>query len=486
MRKVVTIFLFLFFVPFVVADAASVITKTSNAFGEPRQYDGKIRIDLKGVTVKYLRHTKYSSKTQNDPVQTAQMRGSNIVGFAYNCPGYYLTRAYADAAGTNLIGYIRVQVVTADVTTKGCPAVSVAKPATPPAIINKTHPIPEVDEHKNMAQTKDNGWDEWVDPNWTPPKDDTPKSDPYKDPQYLTANEKCALNNTMGAGDYQIRYKATNTPTEGGHVSGPYCVDMSNCMYTDHWYCTASDTPPRVISDDDNATGVPHRDQYNEMDYVEDFGACGIGDTIDNRSVTTPCKASTVADGSPPEDEGTGGEEGGEEEGCGLCDIFECPGWDAYLSTLYSVAAFAVGDVEPPPVPDLPKPNPPNIFNILKYVDERNPAKPTGQDGMGNTPFEANDVKNNAPDIPVRDDPTGGFNIIDPLTTLPKDGSTAPKPTEQLESIPYPGGSDGGKEVVPKPNNNKDHSTKVPIPSNPGGSAKYPDDPGGSAKYPTP
>lgn len=166
-----------------------------------------------------------------------------------------------------------------------------------------------------------------------------------------------------------------------------------------------------------------------------------------------------------------------------ICCIFECPGWQQYLGTLYDVAAFAVGTAEAPSVPELERPSMPNIFDILNDVDQRNPTKPTGQDGMGDTPFDASDIKNGASEIPVREDPTGGFNIVDPLTTLPEDGSTAPK--QELEKVPYPGGS--GNEVNGAPNpNNGSTSSKVPIPDNPGGTAKPPNDPGGSVKYPVP
>lgn len=484
MRKVLTIFLVLltFFASPEFAFAASVIEKTSSIFSEPKKFDGKIRVDISGATVKYVRHAKYSTKAQTTVVQAAQVKGNNITGFAYNCPGYYLTRAYSDSAGTKLIGYIRVQVVASDVTTKGCPAVSEAKPSTPPPIINKTHPIPDVDEPGNMVK---DGKD-YNDGGSTGGGGTKPVEDPYKTPEYLTADQKCKLNNRNGVTSWEIKWATKHTD---GAIMGPHCVDMSECMYkSDFWYCNASSTPP-ITAEDDGATGIPPRSQYSVLQDQEDFGSCDIGDTIDNNAVTSQCKGGSAT--SPPDDGGEtgepgGGDDGGEEEGCGLCKIFECPGWEDYLGTLYNVAAFAVGDVEPPPVPSLPRPTPLNIFDILNDVEQRNPTKPTGQDGMGNTPFDANDIKNNAPEIPVREDPTGGFNILDPLTTLPEDGSTAPRPTEKLEKIPYPGGSGNKQEGVPKPSDSGQHSTKVPIPKDPGGNAKYPKDPGGSAKYPIP
>lgn len=297
MKRIVTVLLLLitFFGLQQTADAASVIDKSGSVFGSPKSFEGKIRIDLSGGTIKYLRHAKYTSKSMTKAVQVAQVRGSNITGFAYNCPGYYLTRAYSDSAGTKLVGYIRVQVVASDVTTKGCPAVSESPVTSPPAsnTVNKTHPVPEVQEDNNMIGDTGSG-----NTGGSGSTTEDPYEDPYEDPQYLTAAQACAQNNNSGAGDWQIRWKAKNTPTENGHVSGPYCVDMSECMYTTAWYCSAPSEPPNLpgVAEDDDATGVPPREQYSETD-SEDFGSCGIGDTIANKAVTTPCVASE--EGSP-------------------------------------------------------------------------------------------------------------------------------------------------------------------------------------------
>lgn len=170
---------------------------------------------------------------------------------------------------------------------------------------------------------------------------------------------------------------------------------------------------------------------------------------------------------------------------CGICELFKCPGWDEFVGELYNIAAFAVGKVEAPPVPDIPRPKMPNIFEILNDVDQRNPVKPTGQDGIGDTAFDASDIKDQAPEIPVREDPTGGFNIVDPLSTLPEDGSTAPRPEEELEKLPYPNGSGVESDGLPKPSGSGNNDGKVPIPDNPGGTAN-PSDTGGAANYPIP
>lgn len=283
MRKILLVLMVFvtFFNATQIAQAVSVIEKTSSIFSEPKQSNGKIRVDIKGATVKFVRHAKYTSKDQATAVQVAQVKGSNITGFAYNCPGYYLTRAYSDSAGTKLIGYIRVQVVASDVTTKGCPAVSEAKPSPPPPVINKTHPIPEIEEPGNMVKDGNDYNDGSSGGGGTLP----PIEDPYKEPEYLTAKEKCDLNNRNGVTSWEIKWATKDT---NGAVPGPHCVNMSECMYSDFWYCTASSEPP-ITAPDDGATGVPPREQYSVLEGEEDFGSCGIGDTIENNTVTSQC-----------------------------------------------------------------------------------------------------------------------------------------------------------------------------------------------------
>lgn len=461
-----------------IAQAVSVVEKTSSIFSAPRQYDGKIRIDITGATVKYVRHAKYDDSRQTNVVQVAQVRADKITGFAYSCPGYYLTRAYSDSNGTKLLGYIRVHVKEGDVTTKGCPKVENEEPKAPPPVINKTHPVPTVEEEGNMSN--DSGGSSGGGGGTTPPEENE-EIDWTEWGKPADFAEACARKNTGGITDWTIKW--ADKKTEGA-IIGPHCVLMSTCMYDDsQWYCNASDKPPTSGTPPTGGSGdgVPPREQYSVLEGDDvDFGMCDIGDSIDENN--TPNGRCLGGGATSPEDEDGGKEDGG-GEGCEICKIFECPGWEDYLGTLYDVAAFAVGDVEPPPVPDIPRPRTSRIFEILNDVEQRNPPKPTGQDGMGNTPFDATNVKNSAPEIPVREDPTGGFNIVDPMTTLPEDGSTAPKP--ENEQLQYPGGS--GKpplEGVPKPG--EDYNSKVERPKNPGGTAKPPDNPGGTVKYPIP
>lgn len=160
-----------------------------------------------------------------------------------------------------------------------------------------------------------------------------------------------------------------------------------------------------------------------------------------------------------------------------LCCFFECPGWDDYLSFLTD---DVVGDLsipnslEPPEwdVPDIP-----NIFDTLNSVDERNPAKPTGDNapGLDDASFDAEDLKMDAGEIEFREDPTGGFDITNPLESLPEDGSTAPRPENEFVPFPQNGGagtSEGnGTAAFPSTGGN--------------GTAAFPDDPGGTAVPPS-
>ena len=151
------------------------------------------------------------------------------------------------------------------------------------------------------------------------------------------------------------------------------------------------------------------------------------------------------------------------------------------MSDFKNFLAFdVVGSAYAPPVPDLPAPSYPNIFDVLNGVDERNPAKPTGQEDpqLGTSSFNANDVMNGAPEIPFEEDTTGGFEILNPLDTL--DGNLADPPTQELETIPYPGGS-GSSSGGGTPAWN---GSEIKQPSNPSGTAKPPDA-SGSAKPPT-
>lgn len=185
--------------------------------------------------------------------------------------------------------------------------------------------------------------------------------------------------------------------------TGEYdCVTYSDCMYDDSlWYCSAQEYDPNSSS-----------------------GESGGGETVEDGTT------------------------------CEVCAVFECPAWDQYMGYLGELANNIVGDITIPEIPEPDRPSPPNIFDILNGVDERNDVqKPTGQEDsqLNDATFNANDIKNDAQEIPFRDDPTGGFNIVNPLENLPSDGSTAPLPQETETTIPEESGEQGSAPIPSEP-----------------------------------
>lgn len=142
-------------------------------------------------------------------------------------------------------------------------------------------------------------------------------------------------------------------------------------------------------------------------------------------------------------------------EKCDSCAIFECPGWDEYMGKLdglkaaippptdwQNVATIFRDTIAPRFKQDLqdvlgsaPSPMPvskgqaptkptvtaPTAPPSLGGVDDNGLEAPTGQEapGLEDSVFSADDIKNGAPVIPERADPTGGFKFTDPVGSLP-------------------------------------------------------------------
>ncbi|MGF0472477.1 hypothetical protein ACQQ6W_23245 [Lysinibacillus fusiformis] len=460
MNKIVHLLLFFFvflgvFVPS--ANAAQVYKNTTSIVGAPKVQNGELYFAV-SPTALSVKHAKYVKPDFSSPVDIAFVKSkTRVTGFAYKCPGYYTTRLYSDREGMNMIGYVQTYVSKGDASGGGCASITEPTNTPTPPVPKPIHPVPSVDVKVNKVSTE--------------PKKSANYSAPVSE-----ANQKCREPGETS--NWQL-------------VGGSLCCPADWKVWYDHdrnaWVCgdAPSDITSTYCSPGDKYNSATGKCESTKFEYTGNPGEYPLAlESYEKLAINED----VYSVGSGGASDGGNGEDGGGEEsgeGCDLCKIFECPGWEDYLGTLYDIADYAIGDVDPPPVPDLPRPSPPNIFDVLNDVEQRNPTKPTGQDGMGDTPFDATDVKNSAPEIPVREDPTGGFNIVDPLTTLPEDGSTAPRPQEELEDLPYPGGSGNKQEGIPKPSNSGEHSTEVPIPKDPGGSAK-PSDTGGSAKYPIP
>ena len=93
--------------------------------------------------------------------------------------------------------------------------------------------------------------------------------------------------------------------------------------------------------------------------------------------------------------------------------------------------------------PDLP--SEPEMPTLMEDIDL---SPPTGEEaeGLGDSTFSENDIKNESIEIEERNDPTGGFNIDNPLETIedppinvPNElENNAPTPTEQENQAPTP------------------------------------------------
>lgn len=520
-----------FFLQFNHVDAAQVLKKTSNLIGEPSVANNRVTFTL-GNTVKYIQHAKYLSSDMKSPDDIGITKASTrITGFAYACPGYYTTRIYSDSSGKNLLGYIQVYVSEVDIKNSKCDPITVPNntpepteqvpdppvKVSPPAPKSNTHPIPEFEGVTSK------------------PTSEKPKiAEKVVQPAPVTFNDYC-VNSGHEKGFKYSKIPITKDfdgdeccPTEKiANVVGTtfdviYINDVNNENYSIYkqpttnsgWgcanyygnitdtYCPAdldynasTDTCDEVVVKGDIGSWSPKEEDYAGFLEVADFSEMGVY-SLDPTDPTDPTEP-TEPGGSEPDGESC--EENPDQDHCPppcyceklgewgyLCCIFDCPGMDEFKSF---IAFDAIGTASPPPVPDLPAPDIPNIFNILNDVDQRNPAKPTGQEdpGLGTSSFDANDIKNGAGEIPFREDPTGGFNIVNPLETLPEDGSTAPRPQEELETLPYPGGSGenlDGEGGVPKPSDSSDINGEINYPGEPGGQAKPPTT-GGQAKPPT-
>lgn len=234
-------------------------------------------------------------------------------------------------------------------------------------------------------------------------------------------------------------------------------------------------------------------------------GSGGKGETgykgIDDGTNNGGDNGSDGGDNGGGEDSGEGGNDGS----CGACKVLECPGWNEYMDKIDDIA----GKIPPPPNWDdvagkfrdtiVPK-----VIDDLGDLLGRAPAKPTpppalpsnddhginnNRPSMQDTPnipqFDADDIKNGAPPIPEREDPTGGFDLIDnPMDTLPdapinpKPGETDPgewgqnKPKEDSNPFPFP--EDQGEPNIGTPPKPSDNGASPPTPGGNVGNAPIP------------
>lgn len=280
---------------------------------------------------------------------------------------------------------------------------------------------------------------------------------------------------------------------------------VSNCSDYEDQYDKYQGLDPDIKEDWEGASPINNDKNYNKPDPTNPAGGGNNGG----------------GDGGNG-DNGSGGSGG---DG-GVCEcIFNSEGWNDFMDKMDEV----IGKIPPPPnwnevaetfrdaivpsvISDLDNllgraPTPPTAPSMPKLPTqpklEGSVTTPTGNSIPSGGNFDANDIKNDAIEIPVREDPTGGFSILNPLDALPTqeefkqniptevdnfapevpdmvDGVPAPVPPENEN--PLPSEPTGGTIEPPTP---PDFDGTVPVPGdNNGGNAPIPGDGGGSAPIP--
>lgn len=244
------------------------------------------------------------------------------------------------------------------------------------------------------------------------------------------------------------------------------------------------------------------------FDYTEPTFDGGGGEDPPPGEVEDPCEG-YLADVNPecqepPPD--TGGTDPPPDDGggttlppCPGCEMFECPNWADYMGKVDEIIAGfptitdAIAEQtdifkneivgQPPSLPSEPSdPAPADTYDF-----ENSAPAMTENPDLGGSGFTLTDLENEAPEIPFREDPTGGFDIVDPVEALPKPPA----------KFPIPGETDAGEwqqnnPVVetPEPPIVELHPyTPFPKPGDSGGSAPVPENniegPDASDKYKT-
>lgn len=178
-------------------------------------------------------------------------------------------------------------------------------------------------------------------------------------------------------------------------------------------------------------------------------------------------------DETDPPDDGTpddGGSEPEEPAQCKDC-LFDCPEWDKYMGKVddiidkippppnwsdmtdqfnEDVVPKLVDDLEdmlgeapePPSLPSVDMPDTPDMPDEPPPLDdnglsEQEPVMDL-PDGLEEEQFDAGDLESAAEEIEITPDPTGGFDIGNPMESLDENLEGAPMPEESTPEPPAP------------------------------------------------
>lgn len=206
---------------------------------------------------------------------------------------------------------------------------------------------------------------------------------------------------------------------------------------------------------------------------------------------------------TPACDSGSGKDDdiGKEDSTCDSCAVFNCPGWNDYMGKLDEIKAAIppppnwnevagifrdtiaprikqdlidiIGVAPEPSMPSIPAtPDAPTAPPQLPPLNDQGFTAPTGSEapGLGDSGFTSSDIKSEAPEIPLREDPTGGFSIIDPIGSMPSQ-------EEFIKNAPIEGD-------VPFPAAPKDPENKAPTPGDTTDAPPMPGDTNDTAPIP--
>lgn len=211
----------------------------------------------------------------------------------------------------------------------------------------------------------------------------------------------------------------------------------------------------------------------------------------------------------------SGGDQSEIEEGCDICDIFNCPGWNQYLNKLDDIKnaippppnwqevsqVFSdaivprlvdetrvmlddlLGRAPEPPTPPAEIPTMPDlpVLDDGGFKDNQPDLQDSGLKG-----FDENEIKDNAPELNYEEDETGGFDLsVDPVDSLPDvlpgGDPGAYKRDPEMMDAEFPGAPKEQSGDIGKPSNPKDD---LDSPPKPGGDIGNPPTPGGDTGAP--